>query len=82
MTWCAGGAVRTLLFWRHGVYPWRVMWVQVKIDQKKKRLWLEATGAKLRASTPDDDALPAPNMTGLTPSAPATSSVSRIVLAP
>jgi len=37
--------------------------VSVNIDQKKQELRLEATGAKLRPSTPQDDELPAPNMT-------------------
>ena len=37
--------------------------VSVNIDEKSRQLRLEATGAKLRPSTAEDDELPAPNMT-------------------
>ena len=37
--------------------------VSVSIDEKQQMLKLDASGARLRASTAEDDALPAPNMT-------------------
>ena len=48
--------------------------VSVNIDEKARLLRLEATGAKLRPSTAEDDAMPAPNMTesNMTKMAPPT----------